>query len=362
MKTKLSSREQKVLRATIDRYIATAEPVGSKILVEEYKFDISSATVRNVMGMLERSGLLYQPHTSAGRIPSDSGYRVYVDELINLPNLFASPLNQNASQLLTQKLERSGSHSLEALLRSVAQILATLSGCIALITAPVMQVHKIRHVQLMMVEERKVMLIAVSDTYHTASVLMEIPSETKVSDLELELPMLNNFLNAHLRDRSLANLANLQWDTLDREFQHYASFLEQLLQQLTQAYPPPVLGQIVISGITELLRQPEFTQLSQVQAIIQLLEEDQALLLPLIFNSPESTSAQNIEVKIGSEITLESIQNCTLISSAYSCAQVPVGSVGVLGPTRLGYERAIASVKATATHLSELITQRPLLN
>ncbi|MEI6064383.1 MAG: heat-inducible transcriptional repressor HrcA, partial [Pseudanabaena sp. ELA748] len=127
----LTDREQKVLWATIDHYIHTAEPVGSKALVSEYNFDISPATIRNVMNMLDRSGLLYQPHVSAGRIPSDSGYRVYVDKLINP----ASELAYSTHKFLASKSDRLGKSSLDGVMRDVAQILATLSGCIAVITA-----------------------------------------------------------------------------------------------------------------------------------------------------------------------------------------------------------------------------------
>jgi heat-inducible transcriptional repressor len=354
MKTNLSSREQKVLWATIDCYIARAEPVGSKALLAGYNLDISSATIRNVMSMLDRSGLLYQPHTSAGRVPSDSGYRVYVDQLINP----SSELTDNAAQMLHSKLDWSGHNSLEQILRDVAQILATLSGCIALITAPDMQSVKIRHLQLVMVDSSKVMVVAVSDTYHTASVIMDLPAETNADLLEAELQILNNFLNEHLRDQRWSALTSpLQWHELDSKFQQYASVLQQSLQQLMRIYNPVAVGQFFISGMAELLRQPEFTQLGQIQSLVQLLEADQASLLPLISDRPDSEQSHPIMVKIGSEISLEPIQHCTLISTTYNSDRTPVGSVGVLGPTRLDYVRAIASVQAVATHLSELIGQ-----
>jgi len=363
MKTNLSAREQKVLWATINHYIATAEPVGSKALAEEYKFDISAATIRSVMGVLDKSGLLYQPHTSAGRIPSNSGYRVYVDELINP----AKELNYSSAQRLNQKLadQKLVNQNLEALLRNVAQILATFSGCIALITAPNMQTTRIKHLQLVKVEPPTLMLLAVMDSYHTASVVIKLPNHSESIDAELEI--LNNFLNTHLRDRHLisnsgstsGDLTSLKWDELDQEFQHYAQLLRHSLQELHRLCNPPPLGQIFISGLTELLRQPEFTQLHQVQAIIQLLEEDQASLFPLIFEPTDFQTHQNrVTVRIGTEIALEPIQRCALISSTYSCDQVTVGSVGVLGPTRIDYERAIASVQAIATHLSGTISQR----
>ncbi|PZU97990.1 MAG: heat-inducible transcriptional repressor HrcA [Pseudanabaena sp.] len=353
MKNQLTHREQKVLWATIDHYIHTAEPVGSKALVAEYDFDISPATIRNVMNMLDRSGLLFQPHTSAGRIPSDSGYRIYVDELIDP----ASELSYSTSQFMASKGDRLGKSSLDGILRDVAQILATLSGCIAVITAPNMQTMRIRHLQLVMVDERKVMAIAVSDTYHTASVTMDLPSETKPELLEGELNILNNFLNEHLRDKSWSELNSaLHWDDLDRQFLQYAVLLQQSLQQLMRLCDRTALGQMFISGLTELLRQPEFSNLQQVQNIVQLLEADRASLMALIVDQP-SQGANSVSIRIGSEISIEPIQNCTFISSTYRCDDKPVGTVGVLGPTRLGYTRAIASVQAAASHLTEAISK-----
>jgi heat-inducible transcriptional repressor len=358
--TNLNPRQQEVLWATVNHYIATAEPVGSKVIAEGYKFNISPATIRNIMGVLEKSGLLYQPHTSSGRVPSNSGYRVYVDHLIDLDKDFNS---FHSHQHLEQKFEAialNTHQSLESLLRSTAQVLATFSGCIALITSPNLQAARIRHVQLLMVDAETLMLIVVTDAYHTASVAVKLDmADSQVNSLESELQILNNFLNAHLRDQQISNLTKLRWQELDREFQHYAQVLTNSLQELAIICNPPQLGQIFISGLTELLRQPEFTQLSQVQAIIQLLEVDRASLLPLFErNSLDLLNQNSLTIKIGSEISLEPIQNCTLISSTYSYDDVPVGSVGVLGPTRLDYERAIASVQVIAHHLSETINQR----
>ena len=354
MKSQLTQREQKVLWATINQYILTAEPVGSKALVSGYDFDISPATIRNVMNMLDRSGFLYQPHTSAGRVPSDSGYRIYVDELIDP----ASELSYSIDRFLASKSDRLGKSSLDGVLRDVAQVLATLSGCIAVITAPNLQTMRIRHLQLVIVDASKLMAIAVSDTYHTASVTIDLPSETKPEALESELNILNNFLNENLRDKNWSELGSvLEWGSLDRQFQQYAVLLQQSLSQLMKLCDRTALGQMFISGLTELLRQPEFSNLQQVQNIVQLLEADRESLMALIVGQP-SPSANSVSIQIGSEIAIARIQNCTFISSIYLCDDKPVGTVGVLGPTRLGYTRAIASVQAAALHLTDVISKR----
>ncbi len=355
MQVKLTNRQQHILWATVRHYIATAEPVGSKALVEEYDLGVSSATIRNVMGFLEKGGLLYQPHTSAGRVPSDSGYRIYVDQLIT----HKENLSREVEAVLQKRLKRED-WSLEALLHGAAQILATLSGCISLITMPQTERAMLRHLQMVQIEAGRVMLIVVTDGYETHSTLMDLlpASEETQPDPEVidrELQIVSNFLNSHLRGRSLLELATLDWSELDQEFQRYGEFLKNSVAELARRTVTPSATQIMIRGVAEVMRQPEFSQLQQVQTIIQLLEEEQDQLWRLIFDEPEAdeTGKPRVMVRIGSENPLEPIRTCTLISSTYRRGSIPVGSVGVLGPTRLDYESAIAVVAAAADYLSE---------
>ena len=354
MEVQLTARQQHILWATVRHYIATAEPVGSKALVEEYNLRVSPATIRNAMGVLEKAGLLYQPHTSAGRVPSDSGYRIYVDQLIAPSDV----LTRQVEHVLQGRLKWED-WSLEALLQGAAQILATVSGCITLITMPQASSARLRHLQLVQMEPGQVMLIVVTDAYETQSALMDLPKsgdetlpEPEVVDRELQI--LSNFLNSQLRGQSLSELAALDWSQLDREFQRYGDFLKTFLADVSRRTQPPATTQIMIRGVAEVLRQPEFSELQQVQAIIHLLEEEQDQLWPLIFEEPEvEPGRRRVTVRIGAENPLAPIRACTLISSTYRRGSVPVGSVGVLGPTRMDYETAIAVVEAAADYLSE---------
>nr|WP_319633225.1 heat-inducible transcriptional repressor HrcA [Romeriopsis navalis] len=352
MQIALNHRQQQVLRATVRHYIATAEPVGSNVLVREYNMSVSSATIRNAMGMLEREGLLYQPHVSAGRVPSDSGYRLYVDHLMQ------PTLDTQAARTLNERLRVNW--SLEAVLHGAAQILSTLSGYITLVTLPIKGQTEVRHIQLMQVDAQQIMLIVVTDSYETQSVLVSLSQPDDENDAELrerELQVLSNFLNEALQGKSLSDIGNLDWSVLGQQFDRYShsmtTMLQQLAQRATQTNAPT---QLMISGVSEVLRQPEFTELTQLQNLLSLLESQQDQLLPLFGEQISDERDRQVNVLIGAENPLEPMQSCSLISSTYSRGHQAVGSIGVLGPTRMAYESTIALVEATADYLSEAIS------
>ncbi|MEM9539437.1 MAG: heat-inducible transcriptional repressor HrcA [Cyanobacteria bacterium P01_E01_bin.42] len=355
---KLSDRHQSVLWATIRHYVATAEPVGSKTLAQEYNFQVSPATIRNAMGRLEKEGLLYQPHTSAGRIPSDSGYRIYVDRLMSPDDTG----NEQILDLYTQQLDWN-TYNLEVLLKRATQILATLSGHIALITLPQNPRDCLRHLQLVSANDKQVMLIVVMEGYQTQSVLMDLaiadPEDCEGNEESIteELQILSNFLNHKLRGKSLSDLSSIDWVELDREFQCYGDILKTSLVELEKCLYQPAYTPILIRGISEALRQPEFARVSHIQTLLHLLEEEQDQLFPLIFETPDGEEdSKRANVRIGSENSLEPLNICTLISARYHQGDVPVGSVGLIGPTRMLYENAIALVEASADYLSEALS------
>lgn len=356
--TLLNKRYQNILRATVQHYIATAEPVGSKTLVEEYNFSVSSATIRNTLGRLEKAGLLYQPYTSAGRIPSDCGYRIYVDNLMIPDEKIAKKLERQLTNELKGEI-----YNFEMALQRLTQILANLSGYIALITLPQTSPHRLRHLQLIQVSSRQVMLIVVTDSYQTQSILIDLPASLVKEDQEdsdwltEELQILSNFLNSQLKGKSLLEFSCLNWQKIDQEFLEYTDFLKTLLRQLRGYLKSSLSTPIMIHGISEVLRQPEFSQLQQVQMLLHLLEEERDKLLPLIFDDLQTDSVKNqrVTIRIGTENPLESMRPCTLISATYCQGNIPVGSVGVIGPTRMLYDNTIPLVESTADYLSDAL-------
>jgi heat-inducible transcriptional repressor len=371
----LNKRHQQILWATIRQYISTAEPVGSKTLVDGYNLNISPATIRSGFATLEKAGFLYQPHTSAGRIPSDSGYRLYVDRSIQ-----PSPdIGRQVEELLADKLDWDG-WSLEAILRGAAEVLATLSGYITMITLPQTRRSTVKHIQIVRVEATKVMVIVVWDAYETQSILMQLPQDrncpTDEDLLDRELQVLSNFLNSKLRGRSVLEVLKLDWNELlgaaspleNQEFQHYVDLISTLLTDLSRKSKPIHSSQIMICGISEVLGQPEFSQLQQVKTLLHLLESEQDKIWQLIFNpdldsslgslsSTQDHQQPKIAIRIGAENPLKPMQTCTLISTNYHQDSIPVGSVGVLGPKRMLYENAIALVQSSASYISTAISQ-----
>jgi len=359
----LTGRQEHILRATIRHYVATAEPVGSKALARDYNLSVSSATIRSSMSMLERAGLLYQPHTSAGRIPSDSGYRVYVDRLLDPSDRYSPTITQT----LIDQLDWNG--SIDATLRHAAQILSRLSGCITLITLPQPDGARLRHLQLVRVEESKVMAIVVIDTYETQSVLFSLPRDDAASNrkqrddrneqLDRELSILSNFLTAHLRDRLMAELAQLDSQELGREFQKYTDGIASMLTELVQRFATVTHSHLTVSGLSQVLGQPEFSETMQVLPLMNLIEEQPDRLFPFVFDPIPATATApkpHVTIRIGAENPLEPMQSCTLVSACYQRHNRPVGSVSVLGPTRMLYEHAIATVETAAAYLSRTLT------
>ena len=346
----LNQRQQQILWATVRQYIATAEPVGSKALVEEYNLPVSAATIRNSFTILEKAGLLYQPHTSAGRVPSDSGYRLYVDRLLQT-DLAAG---KQAEQQLSSQLDWER-WSLEALLRGAAQILATLSGYIAIITPPETNHLTVRHLQLVPIEPHQLMVIVVMDSYQSQSLLVDIPSTNDdVLTVVAELDVLSNFLNSHMRGRSIAELADLDWSELNQRFPSYTPVISRLLTFLQRQIGTSKSTQVMMRGFSEVLRQPEFSELEQVKTLLQLLEAEPEQIGQMILTA--GVKSERLSVRIGTENSWEPMHICTLISSTYGEDKLSVGSVSLLGPKRMIYENAIPLVQATADYISEALS------
>lgn len=333
---RLTPRQREILRAVIRDYILTAEPVGSRTLSKKYDLGLSPATIRNELSDLEDEGLLRQPHTSAGRIPSDHGYRVFVDNLMERADL--SPEQQ-------AELERLAPHGsdLTDLLQQTAKITALLAGCTAIVRAPRQLQSRIKFVQLLPVAEQDVLLTVLTDRGQVTNQLIRLPHPPGFD----ELLVISNFLNDQLRDQPLDALTERALMDLTTKLSAYQEVLTALLSRLKPA--PDATDRLYVSHQSYLASQPEFGELGKVGRILSLLERDHVMIGMM---EAIASGDGGVRIAIGTENPLLDLQECSLVTATYRLGDRVWGEIAVIGPTRMHYATAISAVEAMAQRLN----------
>lgn len=339
----LTPRQQRILKAIVEDYVFTAEPVGSRTLSKKFDFGLSPATLRNEMADLEEGGFLRQPHTSAGRIPSDAGYRVFVDLLMEPAGALPE------AELRVLERFRIDARDLDDILQQTAKVTAVLTQCTAIVRPPRLHATRIQYIQLLPLNAQDAMLVVLTDAGTTLNQLVRLPGP--LSDDELAL--LTNFLNAHLRLAPLDQLTGQLLERLTREMAAYEQVLRLLWQRLQNAQEPS--DRVIISNTSFLAQQPEFGESGKLRSLLCLLERDEALghLLALL-NGPGEPS---VRVAIGHENPLPDLHECSVVSAKYAIGDRASGEIAVLGPTRLAYARATLVVETMARQLSRVLTR-----
>lgn len=344
---RLSPRQRQILRAVVRDYVLTAEPVGSRTLSRKYDLGLSAATIRNELADLEEEGLLRQPHTSAGRVPSDFGYRVFVDNLMErqeLPEDKQAMIDQVQAQC----------EDLYDLLHETARLTAVLSGCTAIVRAPRISGSRIRTVSLVPMSETEVLLVLVTSTGAVSNRVVTLPAATSAE----EITLLSNFLQAQLRDRPLDSLTYRTLRSVTRQMQRYQSVLESLWERIMS--PPDGQARVVVSNTARLAQQPEFSESAKVSPILAFLERE-AGVAELMDGIVESEPDATVHIRIGHETASPDLVECSVVTASYTVDGRIAGEVGVLGPTRLDYQSAVAAVEAMASRLSRLFSGRFIL-
>lgn len=328
----LPRRQQEVLRATVRHYVDTVEPVGSQALVRRFGFPASPATVRSAMGALEQRGLLTQPHTSAGRIPSQLGYRLYVDQLLPAPGAAATQLERELAGLSLQWA------ALDDLLLYVARRLSDLTGLLSLITRPRGRAPKLREIRLLPSGE-SLLLILVQGSGLSTSLHLRLPS-----GLDRQLPILERWTNDQLR---LGGDSAIAWDLLPLELASSGRLLRQALESHT-LLTGETSGTVVAAGLGGLLAQPEFTRTSSLLPLVQLVETcpDQ-VLGPQVGTDSGSGDFHGL-VWIGNEHPHKALGQCAVVQCPYRTGDGGRGLVALVGPMRMAYATAQAAVKSVA--------------
>ncbi len=348
----LNQRQWAILEAIIREYILTAEPVGSRTLTRRYDFGVSAATIRNEMSDLEELGFLEQPYTSAGRIPSDVGYRTFVDTILksnHLPGISKEVQNTYFSKKI----------QIHDLIKETTRMLSQLTHCISLGVAPDAQNTIFQHLQLISLAERKVIAVLVTDTGIVHNQMFSIP----VTLDRKELSQISDFLNERLQGVALNKIDSVLMKKLELELVNRYDVISDVVKALYVDFFKEVnqkLQDVFLDGTTYMMDQPEFTSdINKLKTVMNALEQRE--LLHQILNQNNSISKNDndsdILITIGQENSQKEIQNCSIISTTYSVRGRPIGRIGIIGPTRMEYGKIITTVQYVANLLSEVLSK-----
>lgn len=333
----LDARKRKVLEAIIMDYIATAEPVGSRTIARKYDLGVSPATIRNEMADLEEMGLIEQPHTSAGRIPSDAGYRYYVDCIMERDIL------ANEAKTLIENSFQTKIKQLEELIQVSLKILSSMTSYTSLVLAPQLGKSTLQLIQLIQVEPGKALIVIITDGGRIENRIIDIPEAVTKMDLEIVSTVLNQkFKGLPVKDWDKTVLKAVQSQLLRQ--QRVVSMALEILDSL--------LGEenddkVYLAGALNILNQPEFKDVSKVKNLLELLENEDTLSDML-----KEEIEGGIHVKIGGENKYESIKECSLITATYKVDGRTLGTIGLLGPTRMQYAQAMSILEFITDTLS----------
>lgn len=335
----LDERKRLVLRAIIDSYIETAEPVGSRTIARKHDLGVSSATIRNEMADLEETGYLQQPHVSAGRIPSDKGYRFYVDALVEPHTFSLSEFQKIQKEIIGSQL------SLERSILEAARLLALLTQSVSVVVAPSTDQLVFKHLQLVALEDTGILVTLV---LHPGIVKNRL-IRTEEGYTPEQITELSATLNQKLKGVTYRELGPAIFTEIIRDFGEIGRVLvELILQGLTEEKGE----QVYASGTINILNQPEFRDVERAKALFEALEQKENLMSLLTASSKSS----GVQVAIGHENIHTSMQGCSLVTCTYYVGNDVVGALGVIGPTRMDYARVMSAVGMVSHSLSAFLT------
>lgn len=338
----LSEREQKILRNLIEHYVHTADPVGSRVIANKYRMGISPATIRNTMQDLEELGLITQPHTSAGRIPTDTGYRVFVDMLLK-----PEPLTKAEKTRIENIIKKRKMKGIDAVLSQTSKILGEITAQLGITVAPKFDEGILTRIDLIPVADAKILMIVSVKDGLARSILLEVESDI---DLK-ELRQTETVLNEHLAGLSLGEIRKTLAERLsDTGFS--PKLIKLFIDDENDVWADQRGAALHITGTDNLIIQPEFSDRERLKDFIKLLEEKHELKKIL----DSQLGAEGIIITIGHENPIAQIQNCSLVTSTYKAGEVS-GTIGVIGPTRMPYSKLVSIVEYTAKSLTDALSE-----
>lgn len=341
----LGERKLKILQTIIRTYLETGEPVGSRTISKDTDLNLSSATIRNEMSDLEEMGYIVQPHTSAGRIPSDKGYRLYVDTM----------LDDKTSEVQDLKEElKEKSDKIDVLLKQVAKILANNTNYATMVSGPRYQSKKVKFIQLTTVDENSLLAVIVLDNNVVKNQMITL-SEPIMQEMIVKLNfILNTTLNG--LDVTEMNLAVIR--QIKEQVGTHGTVIDSVLEVIGKALTEDEDLEIYTSGATNILKYPELADKSDVTEILNAFEEKK-----VINNWLETTNTKlgekhdethDIQVYIGNETNVESMKDCSMVTATYKIHEGVYGKIGIVGPKRMDYDKVVSTLQSLMTQLDDI--------
>lgn len=351
----LDARSRELLALLIETHIATGEPVGSRTISKLTSEGLSPATVRNVLAELEDAGYLEQPHTSAGRVPSDRGYRFYVDHLLERTQLSSGDESaiQRALRGAAPNAEWPGT---DQLMGRASQLLSQLSESVGIVVSPSLAHDTIKHIDFVRLSDGRILVITVSRAGLVQDRLVRIDEDLTQDDLNRTANYVNaNFSGMSLPAIRLELLRRLSEEKAlyDRLLQNAALLCERGLSVSEQEQP-----EVFVEGASKIIAKPDFADLERIRELLRFFEE-KSRLIKILNECVSLTAPQPIGIRIGAENSLPSLRGCAIITSPYSYGNQVIGSLGIVGPVRMEYARTIGIVNYIARLLEQALAEAP---
>ena len=341
MEIELNERQKKILKAIIKTYLETGEPVGSRTISKYADLNVSSATIRNEMSDLTDMGYILQPHTSAGRIPSDKGYRLYVDELMNEKEEEIAQIKE----LMIQKTDK-----MEKVLKKVVQILASNTNYATMITVPQYSGNKLKFIQLSRVSELQLLAVVVAEGNIIRNQIINLEEEM---DDETILK-LNLLLNTNLNGLPIADINLGMIARLKEQAGIHSSVVATVLDAVANTIQVDEDDtEIYTSGATNIFKYPELADKTRAGELISAFEEEKQLV-ELLKESMEDSESTGLQVYIGNETPLQTMKDCSVVTATYELGDGMKGTIGIVGPKRMDYENVVDSLKTLKEQLDNV--------
>ena len=340
----LNERKLKILKAVIQNYLETGEPVGSRTISKYTDLNLSSATIRNEMADLEELGYIVQPHTSAGRIPSDKGYRLYVDMLMQ-------DKEQEVTEIKEQMLEKAD--KMDQLLKQAARVLANSTNYATMVSAPVSAKNRLKFIQLSQVDEEQLIAVIVLEGNIVKNQILKVDEELD-SETLLKLNMLlNTTLNGMAIDQiTLGLIAKLK-----EQAGIHSGVISDVLDAVANVIQLEQDMEIYTSGATNIFRYPELSDKQSAQEIISAFEEKQQLT-ELVTQTLSQEDNTGIQVYIGDETPVQTMKDCSVVTATYELGDGMRGTIGIIGPKRMDYEHVLKSLKRLQGELDAMFHKK----